>query len=77
MNRGMAERKLLHYENAFNDFHRAVDLAPQKDKATQEGALLRLDDVDQLCIKAQTACDMGLCRALNFLTQHGFCKIEK
>ncbi|MDY0189989.1 MAG: tetratricopeptide repeat protein [Desulfuromonas sp.] len=77
MNRGMAERKLLHYENAFKDFHRAVDLAPQKDKATQEGALLRLDDVDQLCIKAQTACDMGLCRALNFLTQHGFCKIEK
>lgn len=76
MNRGMAHRKLLHYENAFEDFRRAVTLAPQTSTTEQAGARLRLDDIDQLCTKAHTACDMGLCGALDFLTQRGFCQTE-
>ncbi len=74
MNRGMAERKLLHYENAFDDFRRAAAIPPQTNNPEQDGAWLRLDDVDQLCTKAHTACDMGMCSALNFLTQRGVCQ---
>lgn len=74
MNRGMAERKLLHYEDAFEDFRRAVSLTPQISPGEQAGVSLRLDDIDQLCTKAHTACGMGLCSALNFLTQRGFCQ---
>ncbi|OQY18732.1 MAG: hypothetical protein B6I36_06250 [Desulfobacteraceae bacterium 4572_35.1] len=75
INRAMAARKLLHYEAALKDFRRAATLTPKTAQTTQHaGSRVHLDDIAQLCSKAQTACDMGLCRALNFLNQRGFCQ---
>lgn len=78
MNRGMASRKLFHYEAAFDDFRLAMSLPPEAivKKIECDGSRVRLNEMDQLCAKAQTSCDMGLCRALNFLQQRGFCQSD-
>ena len=70
MNRAMCRRKLLRYEDAITDFRRAVALAPA---AAHDGVRVQLNGIDKLCAKARTACDMGLCRALNFLHQRDLC----
>lgn len=77
LNRGMASRKLFNFENAFEDFRRAMLLAPATfNKNGDAGSLVALNDIDKMCDKSQTACRMGLCRSLNFLRQRGFCLQE-
>jgi tetratricopeptide (TPR) repeat protein len=74
VNRGMASRKLFNFEDAFDDFRRAMELAPKPfGKEGDAGSLTELNDIDKSCEKAQTACRMGLCRSLDFLKQRGFC----
>lgn len=74
LNRGMASRKLFNFEDAFEDFKQVMHLAPEtfikKDRA---GALVQLNDLQQLCRKSETACKMNLCRSLTFLQKRGFC----
>ncbi len=79
LNRGMASRKLFNFEDAFEDFRRAMLIAPAKFSKSNDdaGALVELNDIDKMCSKSQTACRMGLCRSLDFLKQRGFCLLEK
>lgn len=74
LNRGMALRKLFQFERAFNDFRRAMILAPTAfHKSNDAGALVELNDIEKMCAKSQTACLMGLCSSLDFLQERGFC----
>ena len=74
VNRGMACRKIFNFEDAFDDFRRAMELAPDTfAKEGDAGSLAELNDLDKICEKAQTACRMGLCRSLDFLKQRAFC----
>jgi tetratricopeptide (TPR) repeat protein len=77
LNRGMASRKLFNFEDAFEDFRRAMLLAPSTfSKNNDAGSLVELNDIERMCDKSQTACRMGLCRSFNFLRQRGFCLQE-
>lgn len=74
LNRGMALRKLFQFERAFNDFRRAMILAPAAfNKSDDAGSLVELNDIEKMCGKSQTACLMGLCSSLDFLQERGFC----
>ncbi len=79
LNRGMASRKLFNFEDAFEDFRRAMLIAPAKFNKSNDdaGSLVELNDIDKMCSKSQTACRLGLCRSLDFLRQRGFCLVEK
>ncbi len=78
LNRGMASRRLFNFEDAFEDFRRAMLLAPTAfNKSNDAGSLVELNDIDRMCDKSRTACRMGLCRSLDFLRQRGFCLQEK
>ena len=74
LNRGMAYRKTFNFEKAFEDFHRAMALQPSAlSEEKHAGALVELNDLTKLCSKAETACSMKLCNALDFLQKRGFC----
>ncbi len=74
LNRGMALRKLFQFERAFNDFRKAMILAPTAfNKSDDAGSLVELNDIVKMCEKSRIACDMGLCNSLNFLQERGFC----
>lgn len=78
LNRGMASRKLFNFADAFEDFNQAIQLAPQSfSRENDAGSLVELNDIENLCAKAQIACNMQLCRSLMFLQQRGFCLAEK
>lgn len=74
LNRGMASRKLFNFADAFEDFNQAIQLAPHSfSRENDAGSLVELNDIKNMCNKAQTACNMQLCRSLTFLQQRGFC----
>lgn len=77
LNRGSAYHKLFAFEEAIEDFRRAMLLAPATFyKGENSGSLVELDDLDVLCGKARTACNLNLCRSLDFLRERGFCLEE-
>jgi len=78
LNRGMASRKLFNFEDAFEDFNQAILLAPHSfSRENDAGSLVELNDIENMCTKAEIACNMRLCRSLTFLQQRGFCLAEK
>ena len=78
LNRGAAFRKLFCFEDAVEDFRRAMLLAPadSRKKGNDAGSLVELNEIVTLCDKARTACSLNLCRSLEFLRERGFC-LEK
>ena len=74
LNRGMAYRKMFQFENAFEDFHQVMALQPAvPNQALRSNVLVKLNDLDRLCAKANAACEKGLCSALDFLRARNFC----
>lgn len=74
LNRGMASRKLFNFEDAFEDFRKAMILAPTTfDRENDQGTLVELNDIKKMCEKAHVACEMDLCNSLTFLQSRGFC----
>ncbi|RJP80890.1 MAG: tetratricopeptide repeat protein [Desulfobacteraceae bacterium] len=74
--RGAAYKNLYQYQRALNDFSQVLRLSPELSQNMQdrESILLELNELERICGNAKKACDLGLCKAMNYLTSKGFCK---
>lgn len=74
--RGAAYKKLYQYQRALNDFSKVLTISPEfsKNMKDQESIFLELNELERICGNARKACDLGLCKAMNYLTDKGFCK---
>jgi hypothetical protein len=59
-----------------NDFSQVLRLSPELSQNMQdrESILLELNELERICGNAKKACNLGLCKAMNYLTSKGFCK---
>lgn len=74
-NRGATYKNLFQYRLALEDFGRVRSLDPDyaEDLDSKGSILIGMNEVEHLCRKARMACNLGLCRALDFLRQKKFC----
>jgi len=74
--RGAAHKKLYQYEQALSDFSMVLTMAPEKYQTESDGEsiFLELNELERICGNARKACNLGLCKAMNFLLKKGFCK---
>jgi tetratricopeptide (TPR) repeat protein len=74
--RGAAYKNLYQYQRALNDFSQVLSLSPDfsKNMNNQDSILLELNELKRICGNAKKACNMGLCKAMDYLMGKGFCK---
>ena len=73
--RGAAYKNLYQYQQALNDFSQVLTMAPDSYKNSQdtESIFLELNELERICGNARKACNLGLCKAMDYLSEKGFC----
>jgi len=75
-NRGNAYYELDQYEKARADFDQSIQIKPKYSKAHMNRGLVyfQMENIDQACKDFKSACDLGECEGLQWITKNGSCK---
>jgi tetratricopeptide (TPR) repeat protein len=76
INRGVARKNLWKHHLALEDFKTALTIDPKatSPQSTHDSASLDFNELARICDKAQRACRLNLCRALEYLKTQDLCQ---
>lgn len=78
INRGVARKNLWKHHLALEDYKKAltIDTKGSTQKSAEDSANLDFNELGRICDKAQRACRLNLCRALDYLKKQDLCQVE-
>lgn len=76
INRAVARKHLLKHQLALEDYKRALVIDPHagKQSGAKDSASLSYNELERICQKAVKACELGLCKSLDYLKSREFCQ---